>query len=88
MRIKLSAKHKKHFAARKSGKVGSIEKIPMGQGEKPITFHKGGLHESLNVPQGQKIPESKMQAALNGSYGPTAQKQARLAQTMKKWKHK
>ena len=39
------------------------------KGQKPVTFQKGGLHRSLGVPQGQKIPASKMAAAKAGSYG-------------------
>jgi hypothetical protein len=44
--------------------------------QKPLKFHKGGLHTSLNVPQGDKIPSSKFQAALSGKYGGKAKKQA------------
>ena len=51
-------------------------------GKKPVTFQKGGLHRSLGVPQGQKIPASKMAAAKKGSYGPKAQKQANFAAGM------
>ena len=49
-------------------------------GKKPIRFAKGGLHRSLNVPEGEKIPAEKMQAARAGKYGPKAKKQAVLAQ--------
>jgi hypothetical protein len=48
-----------------------------------ITFKKGGLHESLGVPQGQPIPANKMRAALAGKHGPKAKRQAQLAQTLK-----
>jgi hypothetical protein len=48
-------------------------------GKKPLTFQKGGLHKSLNVPQGEKIPESKKKAALKGEYGAKAKKQAVFA---------
>lgn len=48
-------------------------------GRKPVTFEKGGLHRSLGVPQGQKIPAKKMAAAAKGNYGPKAQKQAVMA---------
>ena len=48
-------------------------------GKKPITFEKGGLHRSLGVPQGQKIPAKKVAAAAKGEYGPKAQKQAVMA---------
>jgi len=45
-------------------------------GKKPITFHKGGLHESLGVKQGEKIPSSKISAALAGKDGAKAKAQA------------
>lgn len=46
------------------------------------TKNKGGLHRSLGVPTGAKIPASKIAAAAKkpGKVG----KQARLAQTLKK----
>ena len=44
-----------------------------------VTFKKGGLHQSLGVPQGQKIPPGKMAAAKAGRYGPLARKQANFA---------
>ena len=44
-----------------------------------VSFKKGGLHQSLGVPQGQKIPASKMSAAKAGRYGPLAKKQANFA---------
>lgn len=62
----------------KSGKAT----IKGGSGKKPVTFQKGGLHESLGVPQGQNIPAAKMAAAKAGKYGPTAAKQANLATGM------
>jgi len=49
------------------------------KGKPAITFEKGGLHRSLGVPQGQKIPASKMQAAKRGAYGAKAAKQASFA---------
>ena len=42
----------------------------------------GQLHRDLGVPQGQKIPRSKIAAAAKGG-GKTAQR-ARLAQTLSK----
>lgn len=51
-------------------------------GKKPVTFERGGLHRSLGVPQGQKIPAKKMAAAAKGAYGPKAKKQANFAQGM------
>lgn len=55
-----------------------------GGGKKPVTFKKGGLHQSLGVPQGTNIPAAKMAAAKAGKYGPKAQKQANFAQGMLK----
>ena len=51
-------------------------------GRKPVSFTPGGLHQSLGVPEGQKIPAAKMAAAARGEFGPKAQKQANLAQGM------
>lgn len=50
------------------------------------TENKGGLHESLGVPQGEKIPKAKVNKAASkpGKVG----KQARLAQTLGKLKGK
>ncbi|MBX6421343.1 MAG: hypothetical protein IRZ06_10140 [Nevskia sp.] len=36
------------------------------------------MHRSLGVPQDQKIPASKLRAALDGKYGEKAQKQAQF----------
>lgn len=55
---------------------------PQKKGQKPITFKEGGLHKSLGVPQGKKIPASKMQAALGGAYGAKAKKQAQFAKNV------
>jgi len=51
-------------------------------GQKTISFHKNGLHESLNVPVGEKIPASKRAAALAGNYGAKARKQALFAKNV------
>lgn len=56
--------------------------IKGGGGQKPVTFKKGGLHQSLGVPQGQKIPAAKMAAAKAGKYGTLAKKQANFASGM------
>ena len=55
---------------------------PKKKGQKKVRFHKGGLHESLDVPMGETIPAAKMQAALSGSKGALAKKQAVMAQGM------
>lgn len=54
------------------------------KGEKPITFTKGGLHQSTNTPSGQKIPTSKRHAALMGKYGAKAKKQELFAENVLK----
>lgn len=46
------------------------------------TKNKGGLHRSLGVPEGQKIPKEKIAAAAKK--GGKVGKQARLAQTLGK----
>lgn len=51
-------------------------------GKKPITFQKGGLHQSTGTPQGQKIPASKRAAARSGAYGPKAKKQEMFAENV------
>lgn len=65
--------------AKKSGKKVTISG---GKGQKPVTFNKGGLHRSLGVPEGEKIPASKMAAAKAGKYGKKAVKQANMATGM------
>lgn len=52
------------------------------QGQKPITFEKGGLHKSTETPMGQKIPTEKREAALAGEFGEKAQKQAQFAKNV------
>lgn len=44
------------------------------------TMHKGGLHEALGIPQGEKIPEKRIEAATH-SEDPKERKQAILAET-------
>ena len=57
-------------------KKGTKETIPAKNGKKAITFHAGGLHQKLGVPQGTKIPKEKMNDALKGLYGVAAKKEA------------
>lgn len=60
--------------------VGGTQVIkPQKKGQKPVAFKKGGLHETTHTPQGEKIPESKIQAALRGEYGKRGKKQAVMA---------
>ena len=59
----------------KTVKVGGTV-VMREKGKKPIAFKKGGLHASTNTPQDQKIPQSKINAALKGTYGHKAKMQA------------
>jgi len=65
----------------KSVKIGGTVVLKK-KGDKSVSFKKGGLHKSLGVPQGEKIPASKMAAAKSGKYGPKAKKQAVFASGM------
>lgn len=56
------------------------EKKPKKWIQKAIK-HKGALHKELNVPQGTKIPQSKLTKALHSS-NPRMRKQANLARTL------
>lgn len=47
---------------------------------------KGGLHRALHVPEGETIPQDKLDAAKNSS-NPHVKKMADLAATMESWKH-
>ena len=44
--------------------------------------HPGALHKELGVPQGQKIPAAKLNAAAHSS-NPTERKRAALAKVLK-----
>ena len=46
--------------------------------------HPGALHKELGVPQGEKIPAKKLQAAAHSS-NPTERKRAVLAETLKRF---
>ncbi len=54
--------------------------------KKPIIApsHRGRLHKALGVPQGDKIPPGKLQAALQSASGAT-RKQAQFAKNAKGW---
>lgn len=51
-------------------------KIIHKEGKKPIKFKENGLHQTTHTPAGEKIPASKVSAALHGSYGEKGKKQA------------
>lgn len=49
---------------------------PSEPGQKKISFTHGGLHTTTNTRAGEKIPASKIAAALAGQYGPKGRQQA------------
>jgi hypothetical protein len=51
------------------------------------TKNKGALHEKLGVPEGKKIPKSKIKKAEK-SKSPTLRKEANLAETLGKMRKK
>lgn len=53
-----------------------------GKPRSQVVKHPGALHRDLGVPQGQKIPPAKIEAAAHGN-GPTARR-ARLAEAFAK----
>jgi len=65
------------------------EKKPKGWIPK-AEFHPGGskgkLHRELGVPEGQKIPQSRLAAAA-GSSNPAIRRDAARAKTMASWHH-
>jgi hypothetical protein len=44
--------------------------------------HPGALHRALNVPVGQTIPASKLNAAASGEFGASVKRKADLAKTL------
>lgn len=50
------------------------------------TKNKGTLHRALGVPQGEKIPEKKLEKATH-SKNPTMRRRAALAKTLKGFNH-
>lgn len=51
------------------------------------TMNKGGLHRALGVPEGQKIPAAKMEAAKN-SKNPHVRHMAAFAHVLEGFHHK
>ena len=49
-------------------------------------LRKGGLHRALNIPEGTKIPASRLAAARKSSNA-HIRHMANFAHTMKSWKH-
>lgn len=53
---------------------------------KAMSGHHGALHRALGVPEDEKIPADKLQAALH-SKNPHIRRMAETAQTFKGFKH-
>lgn len=64
----------------------TTETIPAKDGHKAIHFQKGGLHETTGTSMKDKIPHSKIMAALSGKYGKTGKKQANFMMNVLKGK--
>lgn len=60
------------------------------RGGKTPNFHPGGekgkLHREMGIPEGEKIPATKLRAATHSS-DPEKRRDAIRAETMKKWHH-
>lgn len=61
-------------------------KYPPGLHKALTGLRKGGLHKALGVPEGEKIPAAKLEAAKNSS-DEHISKMAHFAATMEGWKH-
>lgn len=51
-----------------------------------LNLKKGALHSALGVPQGEKIPAAREEAAAN-SPNPKLRKRAQFALNASKWEH-
>ena len=49
------------------------------------SLHKGGLHRSLGIPEGERIPMAKIESATH-SDNPHTKKMAVMAKSMHSWK--
>ncbi len=59
----------------------------MGKFIANATKNKGALHRHLGVPENEKIPQDKLEAARH-SKNPTIRREAALAHTLSGFKHK
>src|ERR1700679_2129906 len=76
-------------AATRGEKTSGIQKPAFAKGGHWIAGaikHPGALHKELGVPKGEKIPAGKLKAAAKK--GGVEGKRARLAETLKGFKHK
>ncbi len=82
----LVAKGEGHRGGSKSH-PGFDKLVAKGEGHEPMIkpSHKGLLHRKLGVPQGEKIPEAKLEQALH-SKSASERKEANFAKTAERWK--
>jgi hypothetical protein len=69
-----------------TGSAGKTMVKGYARGGKIGPIKKGALHKEMGIPQGQKIPSSKLQAAKHSS-NPLERKRANFAINAKKWNH-
>ena len=50
--------------------------------------HKGRLHRYLNIPEGEKIPESTLREKMKTETDPARRKQLNYALVARHWHHK
>jgi hypothetical protein len=62
--------------------MAKVKVIKGKNGQKPISFKPGALHQQLNVAPNDKIPSSKMAEAASGADGALAQKRANFARNV------
>lgn len=62
--------------------MAKVKVIKAKNGQKPISFKAGALHEQLGVDADDKIPASKMASAASGADGALAAKRANFAKNV------
>lgn len=67
--------------------VNKTDDVKLSHHRVVMHLNHGGLHRALGIPEGQKIPDDKLEAARS-SANPHLQEMANLAHTMKSWKKK
>ncbi len=66
-------------------KAGKVVVVDLGKKKGSFDVHKGKLHRALGIPEGEKIPEARLQEALN-SKDPEIQRMARSAKGLESMK--
>jgi len=63
--------------------------VKLANAPEPIKkSHKGALHEYLNIPEGEKIPESLLREKMKTETDPKRRKQLNYALVARHWNHK